>query len=116
MPNIGGWEIVIVVVLALIIFGPKKLPELGSSLGRSITGFKKGLRDAKEELQETEEPPATAEPSAPDGAQAQAEKQAQVETRTPVATVAQASPHTSSRDAIEPATAADPAADQAQES
>ncbi|NLV71116.1 MAG: twin-arginine translocase TatA/TatE family subunit, partial [Actinobacteria bacterium] len=72
MPNIGGWEIVIVVVLALIIFGPKKLPELGSSLGRSITGFKKGLRDAKEELQETEEPPATAEPSAPDGAQAQA--------------------------------------------
>jgi sec-independent protein translocase protein TatA len=51
MPNIGGWEIAIVVVLALLIFGPKKLPELGSSLGRSITGFKRGLRDTKDDVQ-----------------------------------------------------------------
>jgi sec-independent protein translocase protein TatA len=53
MPNIGGWEILIVVVLALIIFGPKKLPELGSSLGKSIRGFKKGLKDNKEEIVNT---------------------------------------------------------------
>jgi TatA/E family protein of Tat protein translocase len=53
MPNIGGWEIAIVVVLALLIFGPKKLPELGSSLGKSIRGFKKGLKDNKEEIQST---------------------------------------------------------------
>jgi sec-independent protein translocase protein TatA len=51
MPSIGGWEIAIVVILALLIFGPKKLPELGSSLGRSITGFKKGLKDTKEDVQ-----------------------------------------------------------------
>lgn len=51
MPNIGGWEIAIVVVLALLIFGPKKLPELGSSLGRSITGFKRGLKETKEDVQ-----------------------------------------------------------------
>ena len=52
MPNIGGWEIAIVVVLILIIFGPKKLPELGSSLGKSIRGFRKGLKDNKDEISE----------------------------------------------------------------
>ena len=51
MPSwIGPWEIVLVVVLALLIFGPKKLPDLGSSLGRSITGFRKGLKETKEDV------------------------------------------------------------------
>ena len=51
MPSwIGPWEIVIVVVVALLIFGPKKLPEFGSSLGKSLTGFKRGLSEGKEEL------------------------------------------------------------------
>lgn len=51
MPSwLGPWEIVLIVVLALIIFGPKKLPELGSSLGRSITGFKKGLKETTEDV------------------------------------------------------------------
>ena len=40
MPNIGPLEIAIVLVIALIVFGPKKLPELGKSLGRSIQEFK----------------------------------------------------------------------------
>ena len=43
MPSwIGPWEIAIVVVIALLIFGPRKLPELGSSFGKSIRGFKTG--------------------------------------------------------------------------
>jgi sec-independent protein translocase protein TatA len=51
MPSwIGPWEIAIVLVLALLIFGPKKLPDLGSSLGRSISGFKRGLKESQEEL------------------------------------------------------------------
>lgn len=50
MPSwIGPWEIAIVLVLILLIFGPKKLPELGSSLGKSIRGFKKGMKDSQEE-------------------------------------------------------------------
>jgi TatA/E family protein of Tat protein translocase len=53
MSSIGPWEIAIVVILALIIFGPKKLPELGQSLGKSIRGFKKGLQDNKEEIVST---------------------------------------------------------------
>lgn len=51
MPSwIGPWEIGIVLVLALLIFGPRKLPELGSSLGKSIRGFKKGMKDSQEEV------------------------------------------------------------------
>jgi len=40
MPNIGPLEIGIVLVIALIVFGPKKLPELGKSLGKGIREFK----------------------------------------------------------------------------
>lgn len=51
MSSIGFWEILIVVVIALLVFGPKKLPELGSSIGRSINGFKRGLRETTEDVQ-----------------------------------------------------------------
>ena len=51
MPSwIGPWEIAIVVVIALLIFGPRKLPELGSSFGKSIRGFKQGLKEGQDEL------------------------------------------------------------------
>lgn len=52
MPSwLGPWEIVIIVVILLLVLGPKKLPELGSSLGKSITGFKRGLRESRDEFQ-----------------------------------------------------------------
>jgi len=66
MPSwIGPWEIAIVVVLALLIFGPKKLPDLGSSLGKSITGFRKGLKESSEEFKAAVKEDATAEPATP---------------------------------------------------
>jgi sec-independent protein translocase protein TatA len=40
MPNIGPIEIFLVLLVALIVFGPKKLPELGKSLGRGIQEFR----------------------------------------------------------------------------
>ena len=40
MPNIGPLEIVIVLVIVLLIFGPKRLPQLGRSLGRGMREFK----------------------------------------------------------------------------
>jgi sec-independent protein translocase protein TatA len=38
------------VVIALLIFGPRKLPELGSSFGKSIRGFKQGLKESQDEF------------------------------------------------------------------
>ncbi len=45
---LGGWEIAIVVVIILLIFGGKLIPRLGSSLGRSIMGLKKGIKEGEE--------------------------------------------------------------------
>jgi sec-independent protein translocase protein TatA len=56
MPNIGPLEIVIILIIALIIFGPKRLPELGKSMGRGIREFKNSLTSDKddEEVRELE--------------------------------------------------------------
>jgi sec-independent protein translocase protein TatA len=40
MPNVGPMEIILVLIVALIVFGPKKLPDLGHSLGKGIREFK----------------------------------------------------------------------------
>ena len=42
--------IAFVLVIALFVFGPKRLPGLGHSLGQSISGFRKGLQDARDEF------------------------------------------------------------------
>jgi sec-independent protein translocase protein TatA len=41
----GFWQILLVVVVALVLFGPKRLPNLGKSMGEAIRGFKKGLTE-----------------------------------------------------------------------
>ena len=43
MANVGPLEILVVLVIALIVFGPKRLPELGRSLGDGLKGFKEAL-------------------------------------------------------------------------
>ena len=43
MPNVGPLEIAVVLIIVLIIFGPKRLPELGQSMGRGIREFKNSL-------------------------------------------------------------------------
>ncbi len=50
--SIGMPELVVIFVIALIIFGPRKLPELGRSLGRSINEFKRASNELKSTLEE----------------------------------------------------------------
>ena len=50
--SIGMPELIIIFVIALIIFGPRKLPELGKSLGKSIAEFKRASNDLKSTLEE----------------------------------------------------------------
>jgi sec-independent protein translocase protein TatA len=56
MPNIGPLEIILVLIVALVVFGPKKLPDLGHSLG-------KGIREFKGSVTGESDGPAEAEPA-----------------------------------------------------
>ncbi|WP_107668218.1 twin-arginine translocase TatA/TatE family subunit [Cyanothece sp. BG0011] len=48
-----GWpEVAIILVVALLIFGPKKIPELGSSLGKTLRGFKEEVNNPRDEDEE----------------------------------------------------------------
>jgi sec-independent protein translocase protein TatA len=55
MPNIGPLEIAIVLVVVLLIFGPKRLPELGRSMGKGIRELKSSLSmdDSEKEVEDT---------------------------------------------------------------
>jgi sec-independent protein translocase protein TatA len=69
--SIGMPEMLIILVIALIIFGPRKLPELGRSLGKSLAEFKKASNELRNTLEEEirveeqrEKEPKAAEPPA----------------------------------------------------
>lgn len=63
MPNLGGGELIGLIVVLVMVFGAKKLPELGSSIGKSIKNFKKGMEEAHAD---DEEPQAQASTSKTD--------------------------------------------------
>jgi TatA/E family protein of Tat protein translocase len=48
MPNIGAPELIVILVIALLIIGPGKLPDVGSALGKSIREFRKASSDVQE--------------------------------------------------------------------
>lgn len=70
--SVGTPELIIIFVIALIVFGPRKLPELGKSLGKSLAEFKRASNELKNTLdeeirqeerkqQQVQEPPRVAE-------------------------------------------------------
>lgn len=66
--SIGMPELIIILVIALIIFGPRKLPELGRSLGRSLSEFRRASNELKntldDEIRQEQQRPTPAAPAA----------------------------------------------------
>jgi len=57
MPNVGPLELAIVLIIALVIFGPKRLPELGRSMGRGLREFRSSISGKDDEDEESPQPP-----------------------------------------------------------
>ena len=58
--NLGFTEIAILLLILVLFFGAKRIPEIGASIGKGIKGFKKGIKDVS-----AEEPPASSESPLP---------------------------------------------------
>jgi sec-independent protein translocase protein TatA len=63
--NIGPLEIIIVLIIALVVFGPKRLPELGSSLGRGIREFRSTVTGEKGDDEDEDAKAISQPPTAP---------------------------------------------------
>jgi sec-independent protein translocase protein TatA len=62
MPNVGPLEIILVLIVALVVFGPKKLPDLGHSLGKGIREFKGSVTGETDEPARVEARPVEGRP------------------------------------------------------
>lgn len=51
MLGMGPWEILMILVVALLLFGAKRIPEIAQSLGKGITEFKRGIKDVQSEIE-----------------------------------------------------------------
>lgn len=82
--TLGGPEILLLLVLALIVFGPRRLPEIGKSMGKMLAEFRRASNDFRRTIEDeveaekmraalTEEPPVAAPQPVPPPAEAQAQ-------------------------------------------
>jgi sec-independent protein translocase protein TatA len=67
--NIGPLELILILVVALLVFGPKRLPEVGRSVGRGLREFRRASTELRDEFERTvsvdDEPPAPTETPEP---------------------------------------------------
>ena len=68
MPNVGPLELIVVLIIALVIFGPKRLPELGRSMGKGIREFR-GSIAGKGDDDDDDEDEKSSKPAAIEGSQ-----------------------------------------------
>ncbi|MEM7736406.1 MAG: Sec-independent protein translocase protein TatB [Deinococcota bacterium] len=48
---LGIWEMLIILVVVLLVFGPRRLPEMAKGMGQAVREFRKGIRDMKDEIE-----------------------------------------------------------------
>lgn len=65
--GLGMWEIVLIFLVVLLLFGAKRLPEIGSSLGKGIREFKSSVKDIEREINAPAERESLSSGSASDG-------------------------------------------------
>jgi sec-independent protein translocase protein TatA len=53
---LGIWEILLILVVILLIFGPRRLPEMAKGIGQSVREFRKGIRDMKDDIDRDDAP------------------------------------------------------------
>jgi sec-independent protein translocase protein TatA len=63
-----GFDLIVILIIALIIFGPRKLPEIGGAVGKSIREFKKATSEVVEQVQTPQTPEPKRIPSTPSSA------------------------------------------------
>lgn len=56
LPDVGGWELVIIVLVIFLVFGARRLPEIASGLGKGIRTFKREMQGITDEIQRADEP------------------------------------------------------------
>jgi sec-independent protein translocase protein TatA len=52
--NLGAGEIILIVLVVLLLFGAKKIPELARGIGKGMSEFKKGIKDVEKEIKSTD--------------------------------------------------------------
>jgi sec-independent protein translocase protein TatA len=67
--NLGVWEILLIMVVVLLLFGAKRLPEVGSSIGKGIREFKRSISDTQDAIMNTDEQRTNLPPRQPDSVQ-----------------------------------------------
>lgn len=87
MPNLGPGEILVILIVALLVFGPRKLPDLGKSLGGALREFRRSTQGLKEDF---------------DGAMRESPAPAQAQTAQPVTQVIAAQPQVVTAQAVTP--------------
>ena len=79
MFGMGHWEILIIFVVILLIFGAKRIPEMAQGLGKGIREFRTAMRDVQDEIEAPKQP---AQPTAPPAqTEPQSKDQAQIESQ-----------------------------------
>jgi sec-independent protein translocase protein TatA len=61
--GIGTWEILLIFLVILLMFGAKRIPEIARGIGKGVTEFKKGIRDIQDEIETGAESPPPKQPA-----------------------------------------------------